>query len=94
MKFAIFVDFDSDNIDNIMAVNKQRMEQMKINPDKYFKPIIMPHIIGSSDSVMLVVETNDEKHLANYIIDYSGLMDIRIEPLISTLDVEPTVKRE
>jgi hypothetical protein len=94
MKFAIFVDFDPENIDKIMAVNDQRMEQMKTNPEKYFKPIVMPHIIGSSESVMLVVETNDEKHLANYIVDYSGLMNIRVEPLISTLDVEPTVKRD
>lgn len=93
MKFAIFVEFDPDNIDEIMAVNNQRMEQMKVTPEKFFKPIVMPHIIGSSDSVMLVVETNDEKHLATYILDYSGLMDIRIEPLISTMDVDPTVKR-
>ncbi|MHA1983405.1 MAG: DUF3303 family protein [Candidatus Hodarchaeales archaeon] len=94
MKFAIFVEFDSENIDEIMSVNKQRMEQMKNNPENYFKPVVMPHIIGSSESVMLIVETNDEKHLATYIMDYSGLMDIRIEPLISTIDVEPTVKRD
>ncbi|OLS24223.1 MAG: hypothetical protein HeimC3_21220 [Candidatus Heimdallarchaeota archaeon LC_3] len=94
MKFAIFVDFDSENIDEIMKVNNKRMEQMKSTPEKYFKPVLLPHIIGSSESVMLVVETNDEKHLANYILDYSGLMNIKIEPLISTLDLEPTVKRD
>ncbi|MBD3189690.1 MAG: hypothetical protein GF308_03555 [Candidatus Heimdallarchaeota archaeon] len=82
MKFIIFVKLHSpDDFEKVIKINNRRIKLFEKEPDITFKTLFPPHIMNSKES-FLIVETDNETHLMDYLIDYLPALEVKIYPIM------------
>ena len=80
MKYIVFWEFDTDNMEKIIETNVAYLKEHEKNPGKYQKYIFPAHYMGNGKGFS-VVEIEKQEQLVNTQIFFNNVMTLEHHPI-------------